>query len=154
MNPADFHSLADRLVRESGTGGLSPAACRTAVSRAYYAAYNVSVALLDHVGFATTNVGACHTHVQHALMNSGIEILVKVGSNLATLYAERRRADYEMKSPIAESVVFATAIVKLAGEMIGTLVAFQNSPPDSKGQLATNVLKYVTDTKPAGLVRK
>ena len=47
-------------------------------------------------------------------MNSGIAILVKVGSNLATLYAERRRADYEMKSPIAESVVFATAIVKLA----------------------------------------
>ena len=51
MNPADFHTLALRLIDEARAAPPAPAECRSAISRSYYAAYNAAVLLLDSVGF-------------------------------------------------------------------------------------------------------
>lgn len=55
MNPRDFHRLAARLMTD-----FSPAAARTAISRAYYASYNVAVETLTEMGFRVSRGPAGH----------------------------------------------------------------------------------------------
>ena len=80
------------------TGGAGTPECRCAISRGYYAAYNVAVDFLDVIGFKMENVGSCHTAVQYAFNQCGNASLATVATKLGTLYEERRRADYEMRT--------------------------------------------------------
>lgn len=51
MNPREFQQLASKLAN-----GNSPAEFRTAISRGYYAAYNVGVEALEQMGFRISEV--------------------------------------------------------------------------------------------------
>jgi len=66
MNPREFQQLASKLAN-----GNSPAEFRTAISRAYYAAYNVGVEVLEQMGFRISEGPAGHGEVRHHLNNSG-----------------------------------------------------------------------------------
>ena len=99
MDPREFHRLAAQLV-----GGTSPAEFRTAVSRAYYAAYNVAVQILEEMGFRVSRGPAGHGEVQNRLSNCGDGEVIRVGSQLATLHSKRIQADYRLDRTDSASI--------------------------------------------------
>ena len=135
------------------TGGSGAPECRCAISRAYYAAYNVAVDFLDRLGFETTNSHNCHQAVQFALNQSGNASLRDVSTFLNTLHTERRRADYEMRNTRPEEVSHADAMVKVAETAIA-LVDSVLSDTSLWGAIATAVLNYVNTSQTAALRRK
>jgi hypothetical protein len=135
------------------TGGTGAAECRCAISRAYYAAYNVAVDFLDRLGFETTNNHNCHQAVQFALNQSGNTSLRDVSTYLNTLHTERRRADYEMRNARPEQVSHADTMVKLAESAI-SLVETVQGDTSLWGSIAIAVLNYVNTSQTAALRRK
>ncbi|MCK4823531.1 hypothetical protein KA005_47710 [bacterium] len=117
MNPREFHSLALRLVEQ----GNFPSECRTAISRAYYAVYNVGVELLKSMNFDINEGPGGHGDVRHHLNNSGDNDLMRVASQLADLQAKRQHADYYLNRVDVENKDTAKAVVYQAKKMIESL---------------------------------
>ena len=84
MEPHDFHRLAAQLVNSPHAAEL-----RTAISRAYYATYHVSVALLEAMGFRLSRGPAGHGDVRNRLSNSGDLEVMRVGNQLGQLHSQR-----------------------------------------------------------------
>lgn len=121
MDPHDFHSLAERLA-----GGATAAEYRTAVSRAYYAAFNVGAAHLRNLGFVIGRGAAAHSEVQRCLANAGDPAVAAAASDLGDLHSSRNRADYQLDRVDVEKAANASAVVALAADLIRTLdEAFQ-----------------------------
>ncbi len=116
MDPREFHRLASQLV-----GGTSPAEFRTAISRAYYATYNVAVEILEDMGFRISKGPAGHGEVQNRLSNSGDAEVMRVGSQLTDLHSRRIQADYRLDRTDVENIKTARALVEQARRMIQTL---------------------------------
>jgi hypothetical protein len=116
MDPRDFIALAARLA-----AGSSASECRTAISRSYYAVFNVGAAHLRDLGFSVGKGAAAHGEVQRCLSNSGLSDVVLVGSELNNLHSSRNRADYQLERPDVERPANAQAIVALARNLIQTL---------------------------------
>ncbi len=116
MSPREFHHLALQLVNES-----SPAHLRTAVSRAYYAAFHVGVEILSSMGFRISTGTAGHGEVRHLLNNTGDPEISKVGSQISDLHSKRLDADYRLYKKSTENKKTANALVKQAGRMIAIL---------------------------------
>jgi uncharacterized protein (UPF0332 family) len=115
MNPERFLDLARRLMEAGG-----PEDCRTAISRAYYAVFNVAEKLLARMNFHRPKRDY-HPVLQKRLMASGDSALCRVGSDLGDLHEERVLADYHMQNKPPESRENAAAAVTKAEEMIGIL---------------------------------
>lgn len=98
MDPRDFHQLASQLAQSSHTAEL-----RTAISRAYYATYHVSVALLEAMGFRLSSGPAGHGEVRNRLSNSGDPEVMRVGSQLGQLQSQRIAADYRLHNISVEN---------------------------------------------------
>lgn len=116
MKPIDFQLLATRLVQ-----GSFPAELRTAINRAYYAVYNVSVEILEEMGFSRNTGTVTHKLVQNRLSNSGVPELVRVATQLSDLYSRRLQADYHLHKRQVESQATAKALVYQADRMIDTI---------------------------------
>src|SRR5438046_1576262 len=116
MDPREFQRLASQLV-----GGTSPAECRTAISRAYYATYNVAVEILKDMGFPISKGPTGHRDVQNQLSNSGDAEVMKVGSQLTDLHSRRIQADYRLDRTDVENIKTAHTLVEQARKMIQTL---------------------------------
>ena len=65
MDPRDFHSQAVALLR-----GGRPVDCRSAISRAYYAAFHVAAQLLRTNGFSILENHTAHEQVTRHLLGS------------------------------------------------------------------------------------
>ena len=94
MDAREFLRLAEALSQDASgrallTPALDPAACRTVISRAYYAAFHVAHEFLNRIKVVIGQSPQTHVTVQHALNNSGDSALVQVSSQLRTLYVER-----------------------------------------------------------------
>jgi hypothetical protein len=127
MDPRDFHTLAGRLA-SGPTTNLSAAECRTAISRSYYAVFNVAAEQLRRLGLPIGKGAAAHGEVQKCLANSGEPALVAAASDLGDLHSSRNRADYQLDKPDVEKAGSAQAVVTLAGSVIRTIDgAFQGS---------------------------
>ena len=120
-------------------GGATPAERRTAVSRAYYAAFNVSAALLRGVGFGVSRGAAAHGEVQRCLANAGHPDLAAVASQLGDLHTERNRADYHLDRTDIERPSKATAVTRLAAEMIRTMDALFTGPQRAQLRITIEV---------------
>jgi hypothetical protein len=116
MNPREFQRLAIHLA-----SGNSPAECRTAIGRSYYAVFNVSADLLRSLNIRIVRGPAAHSEVQNCLFNGGDPDVARVASELGELHSLRNRADYQLDKADAESATNATLAADLAGELIGTL---------------------------------
>src|SRR5437870_12617667 len=90
MNPRENLDLAERLVQGPGT-----AEYRCAISRAYYAVYNVADQFLVRMGFVPPAANY-HVALQRRLLNSGDDELKQIGSSLGGFHKQRIRADYRM----------------------------------------------------------
>lgn len=117
MDPKKFLELAQVLAFESPQASK----LRSATSRAYYAAYNVSVVVLVGMGFRIDRSGNGHGQVRNLLGNSKNEDLKKISSELGTLHTFRLGADYRMDDPRAENTNNVKAHVLLASRVIQTL---------------------------------
>jgi hypothetical protein len=135
------------------TGGTGAPECRCAISRAYYAVYNVAADFLYQIGFETTNNHNCHQAVQFALNQSGSAPLRDVSTYLNTLHTERRRADYEMRNTRPEEVAHADAMVRLAESAVD-LIESVRADTSLWGAVATAVLNYVNTSQTAALRRR
>jgi len=88
MIPRDFLSLAESLAKGGGA-----AERRSAVSRAYYAVYNVGEAFLEQMGFLPPRRDY-HIRLQHRLLNSGDGDVAKIGSDLGNFHLRRNAGQY------------------------------------------------------------
>ena len=95
MSPREFLSLADRLLGET-----TEADWRTAISRAYYAAFHESRELLASWGFVIRQADQAHTGVSRRLTCSGSPQLVNLGRSLSDLKRMRNVADYDLHCTI------------------------------------------------------
>ncbi len=122
MNPRAFLQFDLELVaRKKPDQPPEPVQLRSAVSRAYYAVYHVGRVLLKQLGFS---LGDSHGDVPNYLQNSGDNKLMKVASELNSLYGARRKADYFLDNKDVESEKKATNHVLQAEELIRQMDGF------------------------------
>lgn len=126
----EFLSLAEQYVQ-----GQAEADWRSAVSRAYYAAFHVAREFMSDLGFATPRADQAHAFLWRRLGNCGHVPLTLAGSRLNQLRGERNRADYDLNLNLAWKD--AQAAVKSASLIIATL----QSLSIEDRQLATEVMK-------------
>lgn len=90
MDFRDYLTLANNLLNEP-----SEAAWRSAVSRAYYAAFHVAGQLLEDLNFRIPQADRAHAYLWMRHTNSGSTDVNDAGWDLKDLRRERNRADYE-----------------------------------------------------------
>lgn len=108
MNWREFLQLATRLAAEA-----TEADWRTAVSRAYYAAFHVARRLLSDLKFTVPRADRAHQYLVYRLCNSGEAVVEQAGRDLDTLRRLRNRADYDEMPALTQPQ--AAAAVQLAG---------------------------------------
>lgn len=129
MNPRDFQQFAEQLARNSAP---TPAECRSAISRAYYAGFNVGAELLRSPGFPIGRGGAVHGEVRHCLANSGNPSVAAAASEMAYLHTQRNRADYHLDRTDLERRTEMLAVVRKAADVIRSLDAAFAGPERPK----------------------
>jgi uncharacterized protein (UPF0332 family) len=100
MNAREFLSVAQQL-----SLGTTEASWRSAVSRAYYAAFHVAKELLEDLGFTVPRADRAHSYLWLRLANCGDTIVQQAGSDLNDLRRDRNWADYDLVRPIMRQVV-------------------------------------------------
>jgi uncharacterized protein (UPF0332 family) len=102
MTGDEFLTLADAILHESQ--GRSEAICRTAISRAYYGAFHLSLAFLQRLGVA---VGKDHGDIWRCLASSQVAVAKQAATRLAMLHEDRTAADYRLDSPKPKNFEYA-----------------------------------------------
>ncbi len=116
MNPRNFQSLASQLVLSR-----DPAQLRSAISRAYYASYNVGVEILKGMGFRIPKGPGGHGDVAKRLGNCGNTDVTRISSQIAGLHSKRIKADYRLDDKAVEKQKNAQALVAQGKRIIQTL---------------------------------
>ncbi len=97
MDPRDLLVIA-RQVAAANT----PAASRTAITRAYYAVFNVAWDLLVTLGFPIPRGHGGHEAVRDRLRFCAVDRVAHAGRLLGRLHTVRVKADYWMRDPEPE----------------------------------------------------
>jgi hypothetical protein len=122
MDPRDFNQVAiDLVVRRPPTG---PAAYRSAISRAYYAALNVATDVLTGIGHFPGRGDGPHKKVVIYLQQTGDGDLETAGTAIDRMRTMRNLADYDMRNPDAETISSARKMVETAQQAIVLLDDF------------------------------
>jgi hypothetical protein len=100
MDGRDFLTLAQQLA-----AAPTEAAWRSAVSRAYYAAFHVARQLMEDLKFAVPRADRAHSHLWLRLSNCGDPQVVAAGRNLNDLRRDRNWADYDLAHPMHQMIV-------------------------------------------------
>jgi uncharacterized protein (UPF0332 family) len=121
MNWRDFLLLATRLA-----AGIAEADWRTAISRAYYAAFHVGRRLFADLNFTVPRADRAHQYLVFRLSNSGESVVEQAGRDLETLRRLRNRADYDETPAFTQTQ--ASAAVQIVTGIIQVLDAAQQEP--------------------------
>jgi uncharacterized protein (UPF0332 family) len=121
MNWRDFLVLATGLA-----AGTTEAEWRTAVSRAYYAAFHVARRLFSDLKFGVPRADRAHQYLVYRLSNSGEPTVEQAGRNLETLRRLRNRADYDESPALTQPQ--ASAAGQLAQGITQELDAARQEP--------------------------
>lgn len=127
MDAREFHALALELVQ-----GTSAAHSRTAISRAYYAAYHVGFEVLGEMGFQIPEGPGGHEEVRRHFNNRGDREVTRVASQLGDLFTRRIHADYRLSRPDVENQATARMLVEQAQRMIEALARCRGEPKRSQ----------------------
>lgn len=118
MSPFEFLRLAERLLQNE----KNPAGFRTAISRAYYAAFLTALSLLEEMGVVLGDLEEKkHKNIPMILKATGDDEIVKSGDKLDVLRSERNDADYKMKEKWPEEEGDAEARVLTAKGIMAAL---------------------------------
>ena len=116
MDPRRFLAQAKRLSASSNEEDW-----RTAVSRAYYAAFHVACDLMTDLGFSVPKADRAHGYLWLRLQNCGDLPTEKAGADLKALRYFRNTADYELHQQITRSM--APSAIRWAESIIRALDA-------------------------------
>lgn len=94
MEARDFLEVAKKLQDSE-----NEAERRTAVSRAYYAAFNFVKGFLANAQITLPTAATGHERAHQYLLNSGLSEARKLADDLSALRLRRNDADYELLSP-------------------------------------------------------
>jgi len=114
MNARDFLRLAQDLLSQP-----TEAAWRSAVSRAYYAAFHVAREPFDVLGFVVPKAERAHAYLWLRLSNCADADVQLAGRELNDLRGDRNQADYDFKRPLPQAV--AAGQVRAAEKVIEAL---------------------------------
>ena len=117
MNPKEFQYFASGLVEH----GVFASEFRTAISRSYYAVYNLGISLLKEMDFIIPVDSNAHKAVYYHFNNSGDSLLIEVATKIDDLRTKRNHADYDLDRPYVEKKQNAKAIVHSADRLIQTM---------------------------------
>ena len=81
MNPKEFQYFASGLVEH----GVSASEFRTAISRSYYAVYNLGINLLKEMDFSIPKKSEAHEEMRRHFNNSGDVDLIEVAEKIKDL---------------------------------------------------------------------
>ncbi len=121
MNWRDFLLLANQLA-----AATTEADWRTAVSRAYYAAFHVARRLAADLKFTVPRADRAHQYLVFRLSNSSESAVEQAGRDLDTLRRLRNRAYYDETPAVTQPQ--AAAAVQLAEGIIQVLDAARQEP--------------------------
>lgn len=114
MNGSAFIRVAEKLAPSR-----DEAERRTAVSRAYYAAFHAGRDFFEDLGFRVPRAEAAHVYLSRRLSAVSVTSLTAVGNELNTLRGYRNQADYDMH--LAMSLEKGTAAVVMANGILSQL---------------------------------
>jgi hypothetical protein len=141
MDPRSFLHLA--LILKGGPG--APESYRSAISRAYYAAFNVGVETLKAIGIQLSGGPAGHGELRHCLGAGGDPDLDDASGLLGTLHARRRRADYSMDDVDSETRKEADIAYLESRQIIDALDILRGDA--SKDAARTEMRRYARDVR-------
>ena len=143
MDPKDFLRVANNLAKSDEAAEL-----RSAVSRAYYAAFHVARKLLVDMGFEISKGSGAHGDVCKYLGNAGNPTVEHAGSNIGDLKGWRNQADYELDLDEHENSRSVQNIVLITEQIIEDLEQCCNgSDRDQiKGAISSYIIKMDGDT--------
>ena len=121
MDETGFLNVADAL-----STGDTEADWRSAISRAYYAAFHKARRLLLLSGFRTPRADQAHAYLWLRLSNSGHPDVNNAGRDLNHLRGSRNRADYDFDTPIGQ--MEALDLVQSATDIIQLLDTLAKEP--------------------------
>ena len=139
-----FLALADSLSQ-----GTSEAEWRTAVSRAYYAAFHLASERLEAMGFRVPRrTEQSHIFVSRRLSNSAELAVDRTGGQLNALRGDRNRADYDKNVKVSakdarDAVIDARAIIAIL-DQLGRDSNLAEQIADAIKKYERDVLKEVT----------
>jgi uncharacterized protein (UPF0332 family) len=116
MDGHDFLEVAWSLLE-----GHREAEWRSAVSRAYYAAFHIARQFLTQCGFVVPRVDRPHAYLWLRLSNSGHPDVRNAGAKLTFLRQKRNHADYDIGRPLEQ--MNAIDRVQIAAEVVELLDA-------------------------------
>lgn len=118
MSPFEFQRLAERLLQNE----KNPAGFRSAISRAYYAAFLTALSLLEDMGVVLGKLDLqAHKNIPLILKSTGDDAIIKVGEKLEGLRTDRNDADYKMKEIWPEEEGNAEGRVLTAQDIMAAL---------------------------------
>jgi hypothetical protein len=119
MDPEDFQRFALTTLQ-----GGRPVDCRVAISRAYYAIFNVAADLLRNAGCTISFGTDAHGKVpQHLLSVAANPAVAKAGSWIGEMKGVRNKADYRMADATIEYRPTAELWVREASNHIAAMKA-------------------------------
>jgi uncharacterized protein (UPF0332 family) len=119
MPPRQFLVFAQQLLRNGDY--RHPAAFRSIVSRAYYAAFLHVREFLTSNGAYFGKGAVVHERVCKLLSAIGDALLGEVGAELGNLRTDRNAADYDLSNPQFDKEANATNRVEVAADIIQTI---------------------------------
>lgn len=135
MEGKEFISVAQKLVQMR-----SEAAIRSAISRAYYAAFITGRELLFELGFSLPIDASAHEQLYFRLHNAGIPAIKDIADWLKDLRKRRLQADYEMKNRDFHSHTECELHIARAKLVIAQLESCYQQP--LRNQLKTGIQEY------------
>lgn len=132
----DFLLVANDLL-----AGDTEAKWRSAVSRAYYAAFHAARKFLTACGFSVPRAHVAHSYDWLRLANTGEPTTESAASGLNVLRGKRNQADYEIDATLSQAE--AATQVRDANNVVRHLEAASSDP--IKTQVMTAIKTYERD---------
>ena len=140
MDPKDFLRVANNLAKSDKAAEL-----RSAVSRAYYAAFHVARKLLIDMGFEISKGPGAHGDVCKYLGNAGNPSVEHAGSNIGDLKGWRNQADYDLDLVEHENSGSVQKIDLITEQIIEDLERCCNG--SDREQIKSAISSYITKMK-------
>jgi uncharacterized protein (UPF0332 family) len=120
---------------------------RSAISRAYYAAFHAARRLLTDLSFTVPRADRAHGYLMLRLQNCGVPVIQKAGADLSTFRGKRNVADYDIHHTITAAL--AQMLVRHAEDLLVIFEGAAHEPTrtaiaDAMKIYERDVLKDVT----------
>lgn len=139
MNALDFLDTAIRL-----SASQRESDCRSAVSRAYYGVFHVTISFVEIAGISLPATGSVHEKLAWLLHAGNCSEIVQAGSILEILRKERNRADYDLNDARFRDSQNVRRTLLLAQEFVAVIAICEAEP--IRSQIHAHMRAYAKNT--------